>query len=275
MPNESRKQKLPRPWEHIDDYDTIVSLTAHYIVYVGVKKSLYWQTTDSYDKTFRTNAKFNATKHNLIFTEAAILQAAAKRKEFTSDAVEELLCLNGNALTCVFEVDYEGAQKTLDVAKQFFRERSEEISRSWYILASFVMAFTFIIIGVLVWICRIQFNAWLGTTITWLFLASSAGATGALLSVILRSGKLNFDPSSGRILHYLEGASRIWAGALSGIVVTLAIKSGIFLGTIASAQTNTFVILAAVAAGASERFATSIISKIESASDKGKGLRQK
>jgi hypothetical protein len=61
----------------------------------------------------------------------------------------------------------------------------------------------------------------------WLSVAAAAGSCGALLSVIWRSGQLKFDSSAGEILHYLEGASRILAGALSGVLVALAVKSRI------------------------------------------------
>lgn len=254
------------PWAQITP-DTLVMSTADYIVYIGSKKDLQWETTLEYDEKSRADTKFDLTKHYSIFGDAGDLEARA-RKDFGDDTRTELLCLIGNVIVCILELDYAGAEKALAGARQFLRERSEEISRFWYLSASFAMAFIFIVIGLLIWICRAWFESILGASVVWLILAGTAGATGALLSVILRSGKLNFDPSAGRLLHYLEGASRIWAGALSGVVASLAIKAGIILGTLAATQTNTVMILAAVAAGASERLATSIISKIDSENEK-------
>jgi hypothetical protein len=109
----------------------------------------------------------------------------------------------------------------------------------------------------------------LGIGMLWLMLSAVAGAMGALLSVIARTGKLQFDCSSGRMLHYLEGASRIWAGALSGIVVALAIRTEMFLAPLARGEKlYAVMMIAAFAAGAVERLATSIISSVGSGNAK-------
>jgi hypothetical protein len=86
---------------------------------------------------------------------------------------------------------------------------------------------------------------------------------GALLSVITRSGTLRFDCSAGRSLHHIEAASRICAGVLSGVLIALAVESGLVLGPLlASANRVTILLVAAFAAGTTERFAPSIISKL-------------
>jgi hypothetical protein len=91
-----------------------------------------------------------------------------------------------------------------------------------------------------------------------------AGSCGALLSVIARTGQLKFDSSAGELLHYLEGVSRIWAGALSGILIALAVKSEFILAPLMrGGHTFTVTMLAAFVAGAGERLVTSIISKFE------------
>jgi hypothetical protein len=119
--------------------------------------------------------------------------------------------------------------------------------------------------GVLIWIWREPIMLALTANFVWLCLAAAAGSCGALLSVIWRSGKLKFDSSAGRSLHYLEGISRIWAGALSGVLVTLALKSGFILAPLTRGENSmTIIMLAAFAAGAGERLATSIISTFES-----------
>jgi hypothetical protein len=97
--------------------------------------------------------------------------------------------------------------------------------------------------------------------------------------VIWRSGQLKFDCSAGKALHYLEGASRIWAGALSGVVVALAVKSQLVLAPLTrGGNAMTVLMLAAFAAGAGERLATSIISTFESthlATASGRANKQK
>jgi len=98
------------------------------------------------------------------------------------------------------------------------------------------------------------------------FLASSAGALGATLSIITRMGKVQLDCLSGRPLHYMEGASRVIAGALSGLLVYLALLSGQLLpGLLNATNPQVAMLFAAFAAGASERWAPSIVSRLEGA----------
>ena len=220
------------PWAHITK-DTLVMWTKNYVVYVSPAPDmeLKWETIPEFDTELPTLPNYASDRYNRIFCDAGVLEARV-RKEFGIETRREILCLIGNALVCNFEREYDAAEKALDDARQFLRERSEELSRFWYLSASFVMAFIFFGFGTLTWIARSCLEHWLGATVVWLGLAAVAGAAGALLSVILRSGKLAFDPSSGRLLHYLEGASRIWAGALSGAFVSLAVKSDVVLGAL-------------------------------------------
>jgi|ERR1035437_1072420 hypothetical protein len=250
------------PWADLH-IDTLVMETKNYIVYIAPTIELKWETTEKFDGQQPAQKNFDPTKYYSIFSEGGVLEARVRR-EFDVDTRKELLCLIGNALVCSFECDYSAAIKALEDARQFLRERSEELSRFWYLSASFVMAILFLIIGFSIWATRSYFEKVLGTTFVWLIFFGVAGAAGALLSVILRSGKLAFDPSSGRLLHYLEGASRIWAGALSGVLVSLAIKADFIFGALGAARSNIMIVLISMAAGASERLATSIISKIDS-----------
>jgi predicted Zn-dependent peptidase len=78
-----------------------------------------------------------------------------------------------------------------------------------------------------------------------------------------RTGKLTLDSSAGAKLHYLEGASRILAGGFSGLLASLAVKTGIILSMYdATSKLNDMMILTAFAAGAAERLAPSIVSQI-------------
>ena len=262
----SEDQKSNDPWARIHP-DTLVMSTKDYIVYIAPTIELKWETTDDFDTRQRTDGKFNSAKYYSIFCDAGVLEARV-REEFDLDTRKQILCLIGNTLVCSFECDYAAAENALKDARQFLRERSEELSRYWYLSASFAMAALFLALGVLIWTIRLCFEQILGTDALWLTLAAVAGAAGALLSIILRSGKLAFDPSSGQRLHYLEGASRIWAGSLSGVLIALAIKVDFILGALGAAHSSKMLLLVSMAGGASERLATSIISKIDA--DAGK-----
>jgi hypothetical protein len=153
----------------------------------------------------------------------------------------------------------------LDAARRFISARGAEISRFWYLSASFCTTFLFATIGCVVYLAHIWLPSALGELAVPITLAFLAGAMGALLSVILRSGALKFDCSAGRKLHYLEGSSRIVAGAISGFAVALATKADIILTffTRGTNNVNLVVALAAILAGLSERLAPSIISTLE------------
>lgn len=130
--------------------------------------------------------------------------------------------------------------------------------------------------GALLWAARGFFIDWLGESAVWALLGTVAGALGALLSVIWRSGKLAFDCSAGERLHFLEGASRIAAGALSGFLVALAILSQLIFASLAQGQQLHGVLLVAcLAAGSGERLATSIISRFEGLQTKWKSSDDK
>lgn len=171
--------------------------------------------------------------------------------------------LVGEAIARSFKHDYSAARRMLDAARDYIVARSQKTSRLWYLSAAFVMTAPLIVAGLALWLWRDAIERTLGAGFLWTALSAVAGGMGALLSVIARTGKLKFDCSSGRQLHYLEGASRVWAGALSGIIVALAIRTEMFLALLARGdKTHAVMIVAALAAGAVERLATSIISTV-------------
>lgn len=272
-PSSIENSPITDPWSRIT-YDTLVMSTESYIVYVAPAIELKWETTRNFDTEQVKQKEFDPKKYYSIFCDSGVLEARV-RKEFGVDTRREILCLIGNALVCSFECNYAAAEKALKDARQFLKERGEELSRFWYLSASAATAAIFLTIGLLIWTARFWFETKLGVSAVWLILASVSGSAGAFLSVILRSGNLAFDPSSGRLLHYLEGASRICAGLLSGALVSLAIKSGFILGALGAARSNTLLLLISMAGGASERLATSIISKIDSDGGKIPGSAKK
>jgi hypothetical protein len=247
----------------INDFDSIrvIRMAEAYIIWLDKDSEIQWRTTDQYEqRPVADRQKFDA-----IYADAAVL-TTTPCYGLSEEAERHFKKLIGDALWFNFEVDYKNANRMLSEARTYFRLRSEEISRYWYLSASAVMAAIMIALGLWIWIWREPIMLALTANFVWLCLAAVAGSCGALLSVIWRSGQLKFDSSAGRTLHYLEGISRIWAGALSGVVVALALKSGFILAPLTRGEnTMTVIMLAAFAAGAGERLATSIISTFESA----------
>jgi hypothetical protein len=247
--------------DKIDDFDSIylVRSAEHYVVWLDKDDDVDWMTTDEYDQR---GAK-NQQKHNAISSDASVLECAPCHG-LAGQIKRHYRRLVGEARVYNFEDDYETAQRMLNEAQTYIRARSEEISRRWYLSASAVMAAIMIVFGLVIWIWRQPIATALTDNFIWLCVAAVAGSCGALLSVIWRSGQLKFDCSAGQALHYLEGASRIWAGALSGVLVALAVKSEFILAPLTRGTDQSIVIvLAAFAAGAGERLATSIITTFE------------
>ena len=128
-----------------------------------------------------------------------------------------------------------------------------------------------LIIAKLFWLFREQLIFNIGNTAFFIVLSVLIGSFGALLSVILRMGKTTLDFNASKKLHYLEGFSRVIAGMLSAFIVALCIKTGILLPIFSKIEnTNIAIILGGLIAGTSERFAPSIINKLDGISNSNK-----
>ena len=168
--------------------------------------------------------------------------------------------LVGEAIVCCLECQYDAALSALGFARDYLRERTQEVSRFWYLSFSMLFAVPFSLIACLFWLERGSLVPSIGTGAFWLVIAGCSGALGALLSVMSRTGNLAFSSSSGKRLHRLEALSRISVGVLSGGLIGLAIQSQLFLSPLVSgSQPHLIIIIAAFAAGAGERLAPSII----------------
>lgn len=247
-------------WAHVKRKE-LIRAAEHFVVVIDLKDKLDWETTPTYDAAEREDER----AQNDILGQAKLLE------EYPSACLSHEVVLSfrrliGEAIVFALDDDYETARKMLNAAAAFFKERSEETSRRWYLSASGLMAIPFGIVGLVLWLARGPIIQYEGATLLWICLSACAGGVGALLSVIWRSGKITLDCSAGRRLHYLEGVSRIWAGALSGTIAGLAVRYGIVLAPLAHGQAlHGVMILAGFAAGAGERIATSIVSEFDSA----------
>ena len=250
-------------------YTILIRATPDYIVFIDKDGDVDWETTTAYDNATNARKEFDSQKHNAVLHRAALLEATPC-EGCKPPTLRQFKRLVAEAIAFNIALDYSGAEQTLDSAELFIRSRNEETSRFWYLHGSFWMAAAFAVTGYATWVYRDYFSLLLTPLGMWLALSAAAGAIGALLSVIWRSGKLKLDTSAGSALHYMEAVSRIWAGALSGFLVALAIKCELLLTAFAKGENkHGIMILAALAAGTGERMAGSIISKFESQDSKG------
>lgn len=156
------------------------------------------------------------------------------------------------------------AQSILDRAEAYLKARTTERARIWFIVAATIVT-SLALVGLLIlWIFRdvVKFN--LGPTAFELALSACIGSLGALVSVVLRLRELNVDALAGRGVHYFEGTARVIAGMAGALLIGLAIKSNLILGTINSSDKSLALLLAvSVVAGASERIVPNLIKKVE------------
>lgn len=93
------------------------------------------------------------------------------------------------------------------------------------------------------------------------------GILGAAFSLLSRIGKIQVDPSSGKMAHFVDVYYRFLVGVLAATVVVIATKANLVLGfataTSSESQVSMLLILA-IAAGASERLAPNVLKQVES-----------
>jgi hypothetical protein len=160
----------------------------------------------------------------------------------------------------------DNARTSLDQAEEFMRARSQERARVWYLSASLVATLPVIIFGFFLWKYRLGIASYFGfgEGAIHVLLGATMGALGALISVLLRSDKLEIDVSAGPPVHYFEGAVRILLGMTAGLLFSLAVKSDVLLSAInRSEKALTILLVIALIAGASERLLPSLIKQLE------------
>ena len=265
MPDES--QTLPnrnridyyKIWGLDADKDHLIMATTDYAVWLDKEGDLDWETTEDFDALI---VEKSATEMISGFlNRAAILQsypvehlAPVQRKNFR--------IMVGEGLSRAFDFAETSATQMLDKAAEYGAARNQEIARYWYLCGAVGTASVFILLLFVALLKSDYCIALIGDGKYYVGLGSCVGALGALLSVLLRAGKVPLDPSAGRLLHQLEGGGRIVVGVLSASVIQVAAHIGIVLSVIAQkGHAGMFII--AFAAGFSEQLAHTIIKRVE------------
>lgn len=254
-------------------YRHLVLQTNDFIVFIDCEIDIDWKTTDDYDN--RKKEEYDAQRYHEVMNHAAEVECIANNHLEESKRINFKRMI-GEAICRNFEFDYENAEKMLNKAENYISERNEEVSRKWYLKSCLCTTFLFCLFGSCFWLFRENLASIIGWALLMLLLTSVAGALGALLSVILRMGTSNLDAAAGRCLHYLEGSSKIFCGAISAVLVGLAMNAEIILPIFSKiGKTNAAMIFAGLIAGASERWAPSIISAVGGEKNLDKSTKKK
>lgn len=242
-----------------------------FIVCIDPAMDVDWMTAASYPG-FKDEAAFHD-----VLNRMALLESLPNHdlKDKIRLSYKRML---GEAIARSLSHDYVNAVKILDNARRFFDARQGELARSWYLTTSGIMTIGIGLIGLLIWYTRTPIRTSIGWLAFWLVMSAVAGAAGAFLSIVMRMGKATLDSAAGKTLHQLECASRILAGMIFAVIVALAVYSEMILPVFRKSQhPHAFILLIALVAGASERFAPSIIETLEKNSNPGnaKGSKSK
>jgi len=255
-------------WKYIDQH-VLIRRTADYCVAITSKVRLDWGTTDAFDAAEKAASDEARKSHAGLLADVAFAEASLC-DELSETVKIHYKTLLGEAIVLTFLGQYEAATRMLAGARAYIQARNEETSRRWYLASTASATLLAMVVVLLMWVFRVQVTPVLDSTPFWLILFGLCGSLGAMLSVIQRSGKLDFDACAGKVLHWFEGVSRIVAGSICALIVTIAFRADIVFGALVKAEhMNMLCLLAAIAAGTSERFAGSIISKFDETANRG------
>lgn len=230
-------------------------------VFVDEKIDLEWECDDKAGRLINTPPlKIQVRK---IVNEVAALEPIAH--SWPEDLKLTSKRLLGEAVASILRDDPEGAATALENARKFVKAKSKQVSRFWTLQGCFVAGGIASVAGGIQILVRSCFIQHLGRTPFLLSLCFWAGCVGALLFVVLRLGtQPRVDSTAEKKLHYLEAVARIVGGGIAGILVGGMVKLGLILPVFGQTGMEALAMCAAaMIAGASERLAAGIVTKIE------------
>jgi len=241
---------------HNESCKRIIRITSDYIVYLDKRNNIDWETTAGYDTS---KSSENRAEREKVLSQCSI--AEHKPVDGLSEAsILSFKTIVGEAIVNCLENNCDGSIEILKQADEFRLDRVVEKSREWYLSFTVTLAAIAILIVLLINAESIPIGEEALQSIN----VGAWAVAGACLSIILRSGRLQHASYAGKSLHFIESGCRLIGGFISGQIVYLGIKSGIlFASFVGDNNAQNVISLLALLAGASERFAPSIITKIE------------
>jgi len=244
---------------HKNSCKRIIRITGRYIVYIDRQKNIDWETTEDYD-TCRSQ---EGRQENEKVLSQCLITEHKPTAGLSESTILSFKTIIGEAIVNCLESNCESSLEILKQADEFRLDRVVEKSRGWY------LSYSVLISGLLIVMVLRAVNCanFLSEEALWHIRIGAWAVAGACLSIILRSGRLQHASYAGRQLHFIESGCRILGGFISGQIVYLGIKSGVIFSSLVDGDNAPYVIsFLALLAGASERFAPSIITKIEETS---------
>ena len=259
------KQDYEERWPHLDIH-YLVLFTNDFIVFIDSDLDIDWKTSDEYDQ----KGPEKPEKHNLILNRAATLECIPNEHQKKTVRLNfKRMLAEGVARS--LKHDYENAEKILIEAESYIRNRNVEIARYWQLSSSCLVGVISAIFAFSFWGYRQDLIAAFGVKPFYIVLSSFAGSIGATMSIIFRIGNTSITSEAGHKLHLLEAISRNLGGAISGLIISILVCLGVVVPIFEnSGMSNLAMVGGGLLAGASERWAPSLIAQFE----KGKLLKQ-
>lgn len=218
-----------------------------YIVFIDFDNDLDYVIKGQREWSIEDNKAFAASIAKLQIAEAT---------PYLNLSEEETLAFKrklGGGYILALQCKFEGIDEVIADALTFLRQRNVETARTKFLESANFMAMIFVTAGVAFYLY--------GNTNKWYY-GVIFGILGAYTSVWTRYGRMMMTGLATTWLHYLESASRLFIGAVFGVVAMFAIKCGLIFSDINPAIELFAYSLASFAAGFSERFIPSLIEKI-------------
>jgi hypothetical protein len=237
--------------------EEVVLNTNEFIVYVADDCSVQWRTTDDHTPSDHCGEVLN---------QVSLLEAQSK---FITD--KHILCsircqIAEGLARCFSGQDREYSLAIFREIEAQLRARNKETSWKWYFESAYFVTLACIVSFGLLWLFRDAAKYVVGVTAYEVVLGSLCGAIGALLSVTVRGNRLVLDANAGKAIHQLEGLSRVGAGLIGALFVSLGIKSGLIMGGANfSGNKLSLLLVFCIIAGASERLVPSLVESFEKA----------
>lgn len=158
----------------------------------------------------------------------------------------------GGGYVMALHRNFGGVDGIIRDAVTFLLQRNREQARIMFLESAGVVALAVAVASMAMY-CH-------GLSNKWLF-GIAFGVLGAFTSIWTRYGRQSMTGLATRWLHYLESASRLFIGAVFGVVAMFAIKCGLLFSGIEQDIEVFAYSLTSFAAGFSERFVPSLIEK--------------
>lgn len=235
--------------------NTLIDSDTLYMVYLDDDLSVQWTMTDTFQVPTGFGEIANRVGHleNMSQMFLGTDQLAAFRR-MLGEAIARI----------VGDDDLKQARACLKIAEAFLQARGSERARGWYLTTATAASVLSAICATALWISRAWIISVVGVNAFELLIGTLMGGIGSLLPILIGLKTTKTDVSAGAWPHRLEGAMRVGAGMGGAMLIALAIKADVLFSlTKAFANPATALYFLCFAAGWSERFANSLINKVE------------